>query len=244
MFHYSKKIKNLMTLMALAVGAVILSLAPEAYAAKLRLSDGVNPSIVVDDESADDSASPLLGEITYVNLGYGGLSLTVNSGSSKPSIGSDLLPEMHMTLGFSGTGSLTLEFTDTDFLANPNFSGFLTSVGGSFGKNGGTYEFSTYLDDGNAEFGQGTLLATTGPLVASGGSLPGLDIVSNLVSQNAPGDPYSLTLVATITSQGGAGSIDADLVHTPEPGTFLMLGMGLIGIVGYRRNKMKSTQSV
>ena len=25
---------------------------------------------------------------------------TVNSGSSKPSIGSDLLPEMHMTFGF------------------------------------------------------------------------------------------------------------------------------------------------
>ena len=54
MFHYSNKVKNLMTLMALAVGAVILSLAPEAYAAKLRLSDGVNAPIVVDDESSDD----------------------------------------------------------------------------------------------------------------------------------------------------------------------------------------------
>ena len=243
MFHYSNKVKNLMTLMALAVGAVILSLAPEAYAAKLRLDDGVNAPIVVDDESLDDAAKPLVGEIVYTNLGYGGFSLTLNAGSSKPSIGSDLLPEMHMTFGFSGAGSLTLEFTDTDFLPNSSVTGFLSSIGGSFGQ-GATYEFSTYLDDSNSEFGQGTLLATTGALVGSGGSIPGLDIDSKLVSQNAPGDPYSLTLVAKITAQGGAGSVDADLVNTPEPGTFLMLGMGLIGIVGYRRNKMKSTQQV
>ena len=132
MFHYSNKVKNLMTLMALAVGAVILSLAPEAYAAKLKLSDGVT-SIVVEDDSSDDALKPLIGAISYSNIGYAGFVSTVSAGSTKPIIGSELLPEMHMTLDFNGAGSLTIEFTDTDFLANPNVTGFLSSVGGSFG---------------------------------------------------------------------------------------------------------------
>ena len=41
MHQDSRKIKKIITIMALAIGAVILSLAPEAYAAKLKIDDGI-----------------------------------------------------------------------------------------------------------------------------------------------------------------------------------------------------------
>ena len=237
MHQKNPKFKKIMTIMALAIGAVILSLAPEAYAAKLKISDGIT-DIFIEDESADDDLVGVIGAISATEVLIGGFLASVSTGSTKPASGSDVLPELHLTQTLiGGPGELWVEFTEVDFISSSGLTGFLASIGGS---SGGSVEYSyeTYLDDTNAEFGKGTLLTSTGPLSDGGGSLPGIDIMTAITSSNPDGDPYSLTLVAHIKHNDSFNSsIDADLVHTPEPSTFLMLGMGLIGLVGYRKRK-------
>lgn len=58
------------------------------------------------------------------------------------------------------------------------------------------------------------------------------------------GDPITLATVkfsgAFDANTGGFGVQDATLAPVPEPGTFLLLGLGLAGLVGYRRKFQKA----
>ena len=228
----SKNIKKIMTIMALAIGAVILSLAPEAYAAKLRIDDGINPVITIDDNGAGDAVG-VLGAIS-TSITTPEINIIVSTGVTKPLIGSETAPDMHLdgllTTPF-GPGAVTIEFTDTGFVSTSALTGFLSSIGG-FAATGADITFATYYDDNNLEFEKTNLISDLG--MFSDGAFS-----SSASSNNVPGgSPFSLTLVASISQKAGsASSFNADLVHTPEPSTFIMLGMGVLGMIGYRKRK-------
>ena len=232
--------KKIMTIMALAIGAVILSLAPDTYATPmLRLTSGLDVKEVTDGLPGD-MALGNAGAVVFIGA-IGDFSFNVTTGTTKPMIGAADDPRLDLgvsSLVSSGAGTLKIEFSETDFTGPLPQASFLTDVGGTIDTAGNTVRIQSYLDTSNTIYGTGTLIGDTGDLDNSalpGNAFAGADF-SGLIPVNSP---FSVTLVATIT-HSGAGQIstfNAEVLPTPEPSTFLMLGMGLVGLVGYRKRQ-------
>ncbi len=95
------------------------------------------------------------------------------------------------SLTIGGAGDMVIGLTDTDFTGDQNFT---FHIGGT---TDGSVSAQAYLDLGNVEFGQGTLLGDmstsgTGAFAYSSAT----SYLDNLVN------PYSLSLVTTVHHQG------------------------------------------
>jgi hypothetical protein len=219
-------------LKTLAVTAGVAGLVANATAVPtLYLSDGVNSVTVVDGGAGD--SNPLAGVVTF--NGSIGLNWTLNvtTGISKPMLGSQTQPWMDLNsvnATSKGAGSLTIKLSDTGF--GP-VSGKLTSKIG--GTTQGIVTMNTYADAGNGVF------ALTTPLTSQGafGTGTGTKAFASTASTTLNGAlPFSLTEVATITHNRQAVSSFNEELRVPDAGlTLALLGMSLIGLAAFTRNR-------
>lgn len=130
---------------------------------------------------------------------------------------------------------LDVELSDTDFsLAG---AGALARFFGSIaGTTTGTATWWMYIDDANAQFGRSTLIGS--------GSTMDLGSFAGAFSDAAGVDgSFSMTLLVRINHGNGANRTDFDfggfatVAAIPEPGTVLLIGVGLLAIVLMRRRK-------
>jgi hypothetical protein len=205
----------------------------------------VQCEVQLEDGGSLDS-SPVTGSIIY-NGGVGSFLINVTTGISKPLIGNPYSAELDLnSVNLNGpAGSLLIKVSDTDFtLLPPPVGSATTSVGGT---TQGTVKVETFLDPFNMVFGETIPLSldpkTSQPFQYSAGAPAFSANISTLVPLPTP-TIFSLTQKVTITHSGSWGTTSFDsfvAVATPEPGTLLLLGTGLLGFAGYtwRRRKIQ-----
>jgi hypothetical protein len=222
--HMMKRVGGVLVLAA-AISAMTAS---DAQAAQmLRLTQGAS-SVQITDGGVGDS-NPFAGAITFIGS-VGSYFLNVSTGVSKPVLGSAANPHMDLaSLNMSGSGMLTIEHTDTDFVGTGPFA---MHIGGT---TNGSVSYAAYFDSTNAAFGTGSAIDSLGPFggpafAGSGGG------------GNAVITPYSLTQVVTLTHTGfGISSFDAELI--PEPATLALFGLGLIGVGAATSRRLRRARS-
>ena len=210
---------------ALAVG--VAAAANAIPVLRLTTSSGATATIR-DGEAGDVNAAA--GAVTFVNPLDGQWFVNVTTGLSKPLLGSPNTPELDLNSvnvsSLPGAGWLDIELTDTDFTPTTGAT-FLAAIGGT---TGGAVSFKTYFDSSNAEFGKTTELTNFG---GAGPAFSGMatNVLTSVTS-------YSLTLLVRITHTGSptiqTSSFDA-VLKVPEPGTLLLLGMGMLAFATVAR---------
>lgn len=212
--------KKLSAILFASVFVLFISAGGATASAILELSSNLD-TVTIPDGDGD-------GFITF-NGGIGDFNINVTTVLTKPLIGSADWPYLDLNSidVSSGSGTLTIKWTDTDFTNAAGISAFESLIGGT---TDGTVSFQAYLDSSNTAFGMATQLSDLGPFTNkafSDGS-----IWSGMFSE-----PYSLTLVAIITHDAGGDvtSFDAKLSAVPIPTTLFLFGSGLFGLIGIRR---------
>lgn len=208
--------KTLLKCLAIAAAA---GLTISAYAVPtLEISDGTNTVTIADAGLGD--LNGLAGAVTYIGA-VGGWSLNVSTGVSDTGMATMDLNSIDAS---AGAGTLTISFSDIDFTKTG--SAFAT-IGGT---TAGTVSYATYWDPNNKLF-QLTDALTSQMFDSSPYS-------GSAASSELLGGTYSLTQVVTITHPGsGISSFDATLTVPDSGMTALLLGLGLLGMGVFARQR-------
>jgi hypothetical protein len=217
---------NIKTL-AIAVSAVALAGTVSAVP-ELKITDlSTLASVTITDQLPGDG-NPTVGAVTWVGA-LGTWTINVDTGTTKPALGSPVNPRMDLAfLAISGgAGSLNIQFSETGF--GPAMGGGLAQIGGT---TEGTVTWADYYDGGNAIFGKTSLIAAGGPLGPGGFS----DNIGH--GAIAPPTPYSLTLDLTIVHTAAGASSGDQFLCVPDGGlTVSLLGFAMVS-VGYLRRRI------
>ena len=182
------------TLLAGTVALVTAAFAPSAYAIpQLQISDGSTTITVTDQSLGDNDANP--GSIVFFGS-IGAFTINVTTGITKPVLGSATQPILDLnSINVTGTGAatLTITFSETDFLSTGSGVNFITSVGG-VSDSAGSVSFDYFASATNSLFATDMTINTTG-------ALTGPFAYSSLGSAALTG-LYSLTTIATIVHTG------------------------------------------
>lgn len=216
----------------LGVAVAMILMANSAYALpQLRLTSGAATCTLSDNAAAAVCAGGATGsfDLSAIDGAVAGTftlgvwTVNVSTGITKPFIGTAASPYMDLnTVNVSsGAGTLTVEFTETDFTGTGSSR---IVFGGTSNGNGGSVTYSAYASALNTAFAQTTLLATSG--------LMGPGAYSGDIAGGGPlGALYSLTQVVTYTHTGaGSSSGDHELIVPDSASAFMLLGLGLVGL--------------
>lgn len=216
-------------LLAPIAAAAAMALVPMSSHAGLliQISDGTHTLTVADGGALDEATDA--GIVSYAGSFFG-WSLAIGAGSA------NINPfDMHLSAAAYGDrtdGRLTIKLTQTDLVAAADSIRFTAFGGGSSNGSGMgvTASWAGYVDDSNATFGEGSLVFGYDGFNSPGGS-----------QAVALEDTYSATLVALLDhsnySRWGNVQSSLDLSMIPEPATFGLLGLGLLGIAATKRRR-------
>lgn len=229
-----KALKWYLPLILVLTLSLSLSFLTTANALQIKLTDGTNTVIVADGDAADLWGTPTIPDGVVVWTGTVGVfMINVTTGTSKPAIGSAAVPKLDLNsinVSAQAGGTLNVAVTDTGYgpMAT-GLTGFDVQIGGT---TEGSVLVDFYLDNTDAAFGTGTLLAQLGPFSGA---------FSGSASAGGPSiNPFSLTIDTTITHTGAqTTSFDAFIRPIPEPGTILLFGIGLLGLGIISRRKLQ-----
>jgi hypothetical protein len=180
--------------------------------------------VMITDGGAGD-ANPVTGAITYIGS-VGVFDVNVTTGTSKPVQGPGVMDLNSIDVSSSTGGTLNIGLTDTDF------TGTATSYSANYGgTTTSTVSFDFLYDASNTEFG-GSSFASAGPLTGSSFSGSGSYAIP-------AANPYSLTILASITHASGnqSTSFDAELRPVPLPAALWLFGSGLLGLASCVRRR-------
>lgn len=168
------------------------------------------------------------GSVVYVGA-LGVWTLNVDTGTTKPFIGSSFDPAMD--LGFvnmsSAAGTLVVEWSDDGFTGPVPSATFQASIGGT---TAGTIRYESFYSAANS-IPALTALTDSGVLLPGLGSAFAASDIGSAVGLSVP-PGFALTQRVTITHTGaGLSSGDAELNQVPDGGsTLVLLGSVLSGI--------------
>lgn len=237
--------KNIKSLICGTVAALACAISANAAStgATIYLWDGTaaDNKTVTDGGIGDGQASD--GAVTFSGAVGSFWTINVDTGISKPNIGSAAKPSMDLAFvdtALAGAPTLGIAFFDNGFTGT--LAGAFAQIGGTLAS-GFTLTYSTYTRAGNsaATFTGGALDLSTWTLLTTqtfgpGGSFSG-DATAASISGGA--DPYSLLEVITLTSTtrtGGNSSGNATL-QAPDGGmTAMLLGSSLTALALLRRS--------
>jgi hypothetical protein len=192
----------------------------------LRVIDGATTIATINDGGAGD-LNPLTGAVTYIGS-FGAATTNIDSGLSKPIIGSAALPALDVTYTVSGGASapIYLYASDTGFTGG---TGFNMHIGGT--QSSGSTLASLFGGNSNTSLDVSQLDSTLGPFTTA--SYSG----STSFPFTSSANPFSLSLGVAIITNGGTTTGDLAVSAVPEPSTWAMMILGFagIGFMAYRR---------
>ena len=209
-----------------AVAALALAAAPAwATPLTLTLTDGSN-TVTVQDGGGGDFNPTTSGAVTWIGA-LGVWSVNVSSGVGYPALGTLSWPVLDLNSINVSTapGTLTLLLTQGGFTSPPP-PGFLFNIGGT--TNGTVTAYACAgVTLGNCEDVQLGPFNPVGSTAFSGStSFPFAD----------PDEAYQVGIKVVIHHNGATNSsFDAEVQPVPEPGTYALIGAGLLGLGLLRR---------
>jgi hypothetical protein len=213
------------TLKALIAALLVLGAAGWARAAAtLTISDGIDPTLTIADNTGGDN-SPSTGILT-VQTNIGVWFLTLETAITKPAIGSPTSPvlDLFIQADSSAAGNLTVTFSDNNFgsvnsSASANLTGFTFGIPSA----PATVSYNAYSDSGNTVSAETTLITSfpTQPLSVNSSSFASLNLTA----------PSSITQDVQVNASGATSlDVDATVQLVPEP---TVLSLGVFGLVGF-----------
>jgi hypothetical protein len=197
------------------VAGLAVAASPASAIPTLQLFDGTTTITCADGALCD--LNPAAGAVTYLGP-IGDWYISVATGLTLPVLGSVSEPHLDLSsVDVSSTGPATLQILFSEVGFGPVAAGMRADIGGTAA---GTVSYKSYWD---------TVLFGTTSLLTS------LDFATSPFSGSAtsaaiPASPFSLTEEVLITHAGqGVTSFDAELQTIPEPGTLVLLALGLLG---------------
>jgi PEP-CTERM motif-containing protein len=205
----------------------------------LRLTTSAGGNVTVADGDANDQLAA--DGVVLFTGSLPGWAVNITSGLSKPAVGSAEAPlldlaSVNLSSSFGTSGSIDIWLTDTDFTAIPTQASVLSAIGGT---TSGTISYQTFFDPSNTPFGTANLLTSVGPFGSAAFSSTADATLSST-------DPFSLTLLVSITHDGSSPyqltSFDAT-VKVPEPSTLPLFGIGSLALALAARRRIRPSAS-